>query len=173
MRISVVLPTYNRCNILPQTLGHLLDQDFPAQDYEIIVVDDGSNDGTDKLLSTLPDDRRLRFFRQQHAGPACAREMGIRSAEGEYILMFDDDLVCSPGLMSAHLRAHQACGTQRCITVGMIIEDTRDSAISQRNAERFESEKASLRNLDGNLADVRFAPNSCAKRALLLEIGGY
>jgi peptidoglycan/xylan/chitin deacetylase (PgdA/CDA1 family)/GT2 family glycosyltransferase len=173
MRLSVVLPTYNRCSILPQILAHLLEQDFPAEDYEIIVVDDGSNDGTESFLKTLKPDGRVRQFRQHHAGPASAREVGIQNAQGEFILMFDDDLLCDPGLITAHLRVHRACGIQRCISVGMIVEDSQESAVALRSSEWLRSERESMLGDERDLRVLRFAPNSCASRAFLLEVGGY
>lgn len=90
MNFSVVIPTYNRHATLRQCLNALLAQSHPAQ--EIIVVDDGSTDGTAEMMTS--DFPTIRYFRQHNAGPASARNRGIREATGDFIAFTDDD--CLP-----------------------------------------------------------------------------
>jgi glycosyltransferase involved in cell wall biosynthesis len=85
--ISVVIPTHNRAELLLEALGSVFAQ--TQQPSEVIVVDDGSNDGTRERLASLLD--RLRYVFQEHRGVAAARNRGIREAGGEWIAFLDSD----------------------------------------------------------------------------------
>ncbi|MBI5566774.1 MAG: glycosyltransferase family 2 protein [Chloroflexi bacterium] len=87
MRFSVVIPTYNRQTTLRQTLTALIAQDYP--DYEIIVVDDGSTDGTAEMIDA--DFPAVRYVRQANRGPAVARNRGLAAATGDVVAFTDDD----------------------------------------------------------------------------------
>jgi glycosyltransferase involved in cell wall biosynthesis len=90
MRFSVVVPTYNRVSTLRRTLDALAAQDYSG--FEIIVVDDGSTDGTKQMISsTFP---QVRYLYQSNRGPASARNTGIRAATGDIVAFTDDD--CEP-----------------------------------------------------------------------------
>ena len=89
MKFSVVIPTYNRLATLRQTLAALVAQDYA--EYEIIVVDDGSTDGTDAMIAA--EFRMVRYLQQANRGPAAARNAGIRAAQGEVIAFTDDDCI--------------------------------------------------------------------------------
>jgi len=84
---SVVIPTYNRLSLLPSALDSVWRQRFI--DYEIIVVDDGSEDGTRDYLQRQRD--RLRVLRQSNLGPGAARNFGTNEARGEYVAFLDSD----------------------------------------------------------------------------------
>ncbi len=98
--VSVVVPTYNRLNRLKHVLSALEQQQFPTEDYEVVVVSDGSSDGTDTYLDALPSGSHVRWFSQANRGPAAARNLGISKATGEFIVFVDDDVVASPTLIS-------------------------------------------------------------------------
>ncbi|MFA5334722.1 MAG: glycosyltransferase family 2 protein, partial [Candidatus Omnitrophota bacterium] len=67
--LSVVIPTYNRKDLLKECLESLFDQTYPTEDYEIVVVDDGSTDGTEDLLRDMAAGHgNLRYFRQENGG---------------------------------------------------------------------------------------------------------
>lgn len=89
MKFSVVVPTYNRLALLKQTLESLFQQEYA--DYEIIVVNDGSTDGTDKYLLSLQKTKKIHYIEQQNKGPAASRNAGLRIAQGTYIAFTDDD----------------------------------------------------------------------------------
>ena len=87
-RVSVIIATYNRAGLLAETLQSVLRQSF--QDFEIIVVDDGSSDDTPALMSTFAE--RAHYLRLEHSGkPGHVRNRGIALARGELIAFVDDD----------------------------------------------------------------------------------
>ncbi len=85
--ISVVIPTFNRAHYLAGTLASVFLQDY--QDWELIVVDDGSTDGTPELLKTYGS--RIRIVRQSNRGSGAARNAGIAVAKGTYVSFLDSD----------------------------------------------------------------------------------
>jgi glycosyltransferase involved in cell wall biosynthesis len=88
-RVSVIIPTFNRSNLLPETIQSVIDQTFTA--FEIVVVDDGSTDNTEQAIQHIQDER-LICIRQPHSGlPAVARNTGLRHAQAEYIAFIDSD----------------------------------------------------------------------------------
>ncbi len=87
--VSVVIPTYNRSNSIMKTLESVINQTY--RDLEIIVVDDGSNDNTESLISSISD-ARIRFIRHSsNLGACAARNTGIENSKGEYIAFQDSD----------------------------------------------------------------------------------
>ncbi|TCV84275.1 glycosyltransferase family 2 protein [Sulfurirhabdus autotrophica] len=92
--VSVVIPTYNRVGLLRETIGSILSQTL--QDFEIIIVDNMSIDGTEDYASHL-DDSRIRYFRNPNNGViAVNRNLGIRHAKGKYLAFCDDDDLWMP-----------------------------------------------------------------------------
>lgn len=101
---SVVIPTYNRAQLLARTVRAFLAQD--GVPFEVIVVDDGSTDATPEVLAGFRDPR-LRVLRQPNAGLASARNAGLLQARGQYVLFNDDDIVPEAGFLQAHLALHR------------------------------------------------------------------
>ncbi len=106
--LSVVIPTYNRKDILQRTLEGLAAQSAWADIDEILVIDDGSTDGTNRLVADYTRCSRVpvRSFRQSNLGQAAARNVGIREAQSSILLFLDDDIVPSPALVTEHLAWH-------------------------------------------------------------------
>lgn len=100
MLISVVIPTYNRAWSLPRAVNSVLKQTF--RDLELIVVDDGSNDYTQNILSSYQDSR-LRVIRQTNRGVAGSRNRGIEESRGDYIALLDSDDYWFNQKMKRHL----------------------------------------------------------------------
>jgi glycosyltransferase involved in cell wall biosynthesis len=108
--VSVVVPTYNRAHTLPQSLASLLAQE--GVDLEVIVVDDGSTDGTAEMLARTPDPR-VRVLVRPHAGIAAARNAGIAAAAAPYVAFHDSDDTALPGRLAVpvgYMRAHPDVG---------------------------------------------------------------
>jgi glycosyltransferase involved in cell wall biosynthesis len=93
MTVSVVIPTYNRAGTVIDAVRSVLAQHF--EDFELIVVDDGSTDDTEARVAAIADDR-LRYIAGQHAGVSAARNLGVRRATGSVIAFLDSDDVWRP-----------------------------------------------------------------------------
>jgi GT2 family glycosyltransferase len=98
--------------MLSRLLANLLEQDFPAREYEVIVVDDGSPVAVGRFVERLA--RRfqvlLRCLRKPNGGPASARIYGAQHARGTYLVFVDDDMVVSENFVRAHVEAHEEVG---------------------------------------------------------------
>jgi glycosyltransferase involved in cell wall biosynthesis len=97
MLFSVIIPTFNRRALLEQALATVTEQ--TCKDYEVVVVDDGSNDGTLQYLAGLGD--RLRWISQNNCGPGAARNAGAAIASGEYLAFLDSDDLWFPWSLAA------------------------------------------------------------------------
>ena len=106
--MSVVIATYNRADQLRACLDALQRQACPVSEFEVIVVDDGSTDGTAALLGAYRPPYAWRVIHQANAGHPTALNRGISAARGRYCLLLDDDIIAGPELITAHLRAHTA-----------------------------------------------------------------
>lgn len=104
--LSVVVPVYNRAQLLPLTLASLLAQSKPAE--EILVVDDGSTDASAAVAEALGPP--VRVIRQANQGPAAARNRGLAEARGEWVHFFDSDDLALPDLHAKQLQVLQVTG---------------------------------------------------------------
>jgi glycosyltransferase involved in cell wall biosynthesis len=87
-RVSVVIPTYNRAQLIAESIKSVLDQTFT--DFELIVVDDGSTDNTREVVDSFQDSR-IRYICLENRGAAAARNNGIQASSGEYVAFLDSD----------------------------------------------------------------------------------
>lgn len=114
IEVSVIIPTYNRRDLLPRALDSVLAQTVPVD--EIIVIDDGSTDGTDDMLRARCGDR-VRYVWQPNAGVSAARNHGLRLAQGRYLALLDSDDLWLPTkteLQVAFLDTHPDFGMVVC-----------------------------------------------------------
>jgi hypothetical protein len=132
MHFSVVIPTYNRGHLLPRTLESVWRQRF--RDYEIVVVDDGSNDGTHEYLQEFGN--KVRFIRQANMGPGAARNIGVQEARGDYIALLDSDDLWFPWTLDVFARAikeHRG----PCILGGQFVEFADEAELLAVREERY------------------------------------
>jgi len=107
--VSVIIPLYNKARVISGTLGSVLSQSF--QDFEIIIIDDGSTDGGDQIAADL--DPRVNVVRQANAGPGAARNRGLAMARGELVTFLDADDEWLPGFLERAIQAlrdYPQCG---------------------------------------------------------------
>jgi GT2 family glycosyltransferase len=108
--LSVVIPTYNRKAVLEETVRALARQ--TTLPLEVVVVDDGSADGTEELLASLRDELRSRLdlvpLRQPNLRQGRARNLGVAHAKGDLVLFLGDDTIPEPDCVAEHLFAHAA-----------------------------------------------------------------
>lgn len=136
MFFSVVIPTYNRKPILEKCLQALEHQVFSADliaGYEVVVVDDGSTDGTVDWLKATSDFPHVKLFLQEHQGPSAARNLGVDRAIGDTIIFIDSDLVVTEVFLQSHAIAlHQAYAT-----AGTTTDTTQASQLAGQEAPVF------------------------------------
>lgn len=122
MRFSVVIPTYNRSEKLRECLGALAAQNFEKKEYEVVVVDDGSQDETQELLKKIEKKFPvpLRILTQNNSGQGVARNRGIDEARGELILFLGDDIMAPPELLREHNRMHQWHPQENAAVLGFV-----------------------------------------------------
>jgi len=117
--VSVVIPTYNRAGIIGETIENVFQQTYP--NIELIVVDDGSTDGTVSLLKSYGN--RIRWAVQENAGPAAARNRGIAMAEGEIVAFQDSDDAWHPTKIARQVSLLERAGKSvTCCICNMIME---------------------------------------------------
>ncbi|MFZ0319987.1 MAG: glycosyltransferase family 2 protein [Candidatus Sulfotelmatobacter sp.] len=108
--LSVIIPTYNRETVLAKALEGYLSQTSPHFIHELLVIDDGSTDGTESMVrgfisrSIFP----IRYLRQPNKGPAAARNLGIREAESPLLLFTDSDIIPDRELVKRHVESHRS-----------------------------------------------------------------
>ncbi len=98
--ISIVIPLYNKAALVRRTLDSVFAQTY--QDFEIVIVDDGSTDGSTQVVASI-DDARIRLISQQNAGVSAARNHGISEARGEYIALLDADDEWKPDYLATQM----------------------------------------------------------------------
>ncbi len=166
MNVSIVIPTYNRRPILEKCLKALENQklDINTSEYEVIVVDDGSTDGTTSWIeenkSSLP---HVVLYKQKHGGPALGRNLGVMKAKNEIIIFIDSDLIVLDNFIQKHvekLHFEWANNNKKCFTYG--------SVINTSNFKNPEKEKYKI-------TDISFAyfatGNVAISKELLMKVG--
>ena len=106
MLVSIIIPTYNSLQSLREALRSIEAVDFPRDDFEVVVVDDGSADRTAEFLSGYAGATPLtfRYFRQPNRGPAAARNLAIRHAAGDYLLSIDADCHVDSNIINEYVK---------------------------------------------------------------------
>lgn len=175
MDISIVVPTFNRRELVTRTLATLFAQHVESSRFEVIVVVDGSIDGTAAALKLLTPSCPFRVIEQQNRGLAAARNTGFRSAAANLVLFLDDDMLCDPGLVQAHLTAH--AGNTRSVAFGAIFLS--DDSPPSLAAECFKREIGAIYQAKQREPDVIWRDSNCVfgnaslPRELLEECGGF
>jgi len=107
-KMSVIIPTYNRRELLAHTLHSLANQTLDKSEYEVIIGDDGSSDDTFEMVKTYEERINIRYAYQIDDGyrPGAARNMGIRLAEGTYCLFIDSGIIVKSDCLEQHVLCH-------------------------------------------------------------------
>ncbi len=108
LEISVIIPTYQRAEVVCRNVLALARQTVDASRFEVIVVSDGSTDRTVEMLGALAVPFRLNVIDQELLGAAAARNAGAEIASGSLLVFLDDDMDPDPGLLDAHWQHQQA-----------------------------------------------------------------
>ena len=113
-KISVLLSTYNGADYLKLTLESIVHQTLPADDYEVILINDGSTDNTSDVVESFIERLPIRYFYHDNQGLAASKNRGIHEASSPLILFQDDDDIAAPDLLEEHLKAHRDFSAELC-----------------------------------------------------------
>jgi len=173
-RLSVIIPTYQRCASVQRALQALSRQTLLPDQYEVVVSIDGSQDGTGEMVSQFSAPYTLRSIWQPNLGRAAARNAGMRLAAGDLLIFLDDDMEPAPGFLAAHLQAH-ASGFQLCILGAVPISLEQSSpAVVKYIGWKFNQhlENLSQPGYTFKLRDF-YSGNFSIRREVLVRIGAF
>lgn len=165
MEVSIIIPTYNRKEILREALEFLFNQSYPKENYEIVIVDDGSTDGTEKMINSLSPPCRLVYLHQDRKGPAIARNLGIKNARGKIIVFIDSDIFSSPDFINEHVKFHRRFGDV-VVSGPTVRTDKLKDVFSDIKRRKF---RESLAWSGPSL----ITSNLSVKKEFLLKVGGF
>lgn len=171
--ISVLIASHNRRETLRRCLGTLVEQDLDPARFEVVVGDDGSDDGTAEMVERFDAPYRLRVLRCPKQGKALTLNATLEAAEAPACLCIDDDVVAWPGLVSGHLEAHRA--NPMTVGLGRIVQqppDRRDwyaHAFADAWNDHYERLAAKP---EPSWTDC-YGANVSAPRELLRQAGGF
>jgi GT2 family glycosyltransferase len=126
--ISVIIPTYERANLLSMCLGALATQDYPPDCFEVLVIDDGSATSPEAGVETFRQQLNIRLLKQGHAGPAAARNYGAAHAKGALLAFTDDDCAPAPGWLRRLAAGFASCSD--CALGGRTINELANNPYS-------------------------------------------
>lgn len=173
--VSVVIPTFDRRARLHRVLAALAAQDTDVP-FEVIVVSDGSTDGTDEYLESDAAPLPVLAWRQDNAGPAVARNRGVDMASGELVLFVDDDLVPSRHLVGHHVAHHRAQNVAQNVVIGPML-DPPDHAmtpwVAWEQAMLTKQYDAMTAGHWHATARQFFSGNASLPRSLFVDAGGF
>lgn len=164
LKISVVIPTYQRPALLLRCMKAIIHQSFPAEQYEIIVVSDGEDLPTSRALAAMPVDRFpvVQFYSlPQKAGPAAARNFGLMLSVGDLVVFSDDDCIPAEDWLKEMWGAYKRAQLEEVAFSGQTIVPIQNEPTDY---ERNISQLATAEFITANCA--------CSKKALM-QVGGF
>jgi glycosyltransferase involved in cell wall biosynthesis len=162
MRATIQLCTYNRSALLERVLDACFEQTTPRDEYEIVLVNDGSTDDTPAVIERARGRATCAFVvvNQQNSGLAKGRNAGIARASGERIIFIDDDVLPLPNFVEEHLRTH-AAHPQAIVRGGAI------------NVESFDQLPPPLWTIKDYSGNYFWTTNVSVPLATIREVGGF
>ncbi len=172
IKISVILPTYNRAELLKSAIKSVLAQTYPY--FELIIVDDGSEDHTEEAVRTFKDGR-IRYFKlPQNEGQAKARNYGIEMAAGDYIAFEDSDDIWHPQKLEVQMDYMEKSSPKTGFVYHKIRYDMGNNCFAVLPSEEIDRKKKSgdiyAQLLYDNLVPC---PSILAKKECILKAGGF
>lgn len=170
--VSVLMPAYNTERFVVEAVRSILDQD--SRDLELIVIDDGSTDGTGELLDDLAAmDDRIRLSRRPNAGIVATRNELLGMARGEFVAMMDSDDIAEPSRIRKqvdHLRRHPDC-----VAVGsaVLLIDPDGDPLCVWNDDAEDHERIEAIHLDGNRGATLCQPSVTLRTEAVRSVGGF
>ena len=170
--LSVIVTTHDRRELLRACLASFGRQTAPPEAFELVVVVDGSNDGTEEMLEQIDYPFGVSVVAQPQRGQSAARNAGAGRARGRILLFVDDDEEAGETLVAAHVRAHR--GHRKLVGVGLVRRHVPPGAdrLARMRAEDAEDYDARIRSRPPTYADC-YGGNLSVPRELHDEVGGH
>lgn len=168
--ISVVIPSYNRRELLRRCLDSLAGQDLAPDLFEVVVVIDGSHDGSAEMAKALSVPFVLRVIEQANVGIAGALNTGAAAAEAPYLLFFGDDMFLAPATVRSHLEAQQAASG--VVAIGPIATTATHHGYPQFAIQFWKTIERNRGRRPLRFSDM-FGGNLSVPTAAWLETGGF
>ena len=161
--VSVIIPTYNRADLIRETIDSVLSQTYP--EFEILICDDGSTDNTQEIINSY-NDSRIKYLYQKNSGlPAKARNLGLQVAKGSYIAFVDSDDIWLPTKLAKQIQILQKKPQIMAVASNAIV-----FPLKEHKAFKFKQDK--LISFDELLLEnIIFNSSVLIKRQILDEIG--
>jgi glycosyltransferase involved in cell wall biosynthesis len=172
--VSIVVPTHDRRESLGRLLAALARQTAWAVPFEVVVVVDGSTDGTCELLAHYQPPYALIWHHQEQRGRAAACNAGLARARGSLVIYLDDDMTPSEGFVTAHAKSHPAGSRNAVMGAAPIVLGPADTSVARYVAQKFNRhlERLAAPNHRFVLRDF-YSGNLSVRRDVLLEVGGF
>ena len=165
--ISVVLPTYNRCDLLAEALRSVVGQSY--SNWELLVIDDGSTEPVEATVKSFSD-QRITYHRQMNQGASVARNLGIQIAKGEYVTFLDSDDMMEPTCLAEKVGLAQLRPDAGVIGGGCRYMDFDGNLLSSYTRPR---KSINYDDLAVWTAFPGATGNIFSKREILLRVGGF
>lgn len=176
-RISIIIPTFNRGQYIRRTITSFVEQSFPTNEFEIIIMDNNSTDNTAEIVAEFVDENpNIKYFKEIRQGVHYARNSAIQFAEADILYYTDDDMVADPHLLTNILYPFSI--DEHIATVGGRILPIWESTPPKWVLQYCLNSLLSLNNdestllISNELLNV-FSCHQAVKKKLLIEAGGY
>jgi peptidoglycan-N-acetylglucosamine deacetylase len=173
---SVVLAAFNEEPVIARTLRSILTSDYPI--LEVIVVDDGSSDGTaDEVRAVIAEDSRVVLLRQPNTGKAHALNNGVAIAEGDFVVTLDADTIMDSATVTNMMRhfALDASGRLGAVAGVVRVGNRRTNLLTRWQALEYLTQIGVERSAQDALGAISIIPGACAawRKTAILDAGGY
>ena len=165
--VSIVTPTYNRSDFLPEAIDSVLGQTY--ENFELIIVDDGSTDDTQALVESYQKDPRIRYFYQANQGQSVARNRGIAESKGEFICFLDSDNAWLPQKLERSLLEFERFPAAHIVYGNSILIDENSAEIGKSTMKRY-SGRITHHLLKDNFVSMN---TTMTRRQCFDEMGGF
>lgn len=158
--ISIIIPTFNRCELLQKAIDSILAQ--TCRKWELIIIDDGSTDNTSVLLESYKDNRRIKSYYQDNQGVSIARNYGVKKSTGDYIIFLDSDDIFYPDLIQTLYNFNFENYDFICWQVKKVIDGKEKLWKAKKLGGMY------------NFLNATFFPGSiCYKKQIFINAGGF
>jgi len=164
MKVSVIVPAYNARKTIGQCIEALLSQKYQRENYEVIVIDDGSADGTADAVKAYP----VKYMYQRNQGPATARNAGVREAQGEIILFTDSDCVPSDNWIAEMIKPFE---DKEVVAVKGGYKTRQKSMVARFAQIEFEERFEMLKKAES--IDMVDTYSAGYRKEIFLQMGGF